>query len=256
MEIAVVTGASSGIGREFARQIDALREVDEIWLIARRGERLEELSKRLIAKTRLFPADLTNKRRIDEIANAIKVSGVRVRYLVNAAGVGKFGSYQEIRESDVTMMLRLNVEATVTLTNAVLPYMKKGGKIFMMSSVSAFLPLMNFAVYSASKAFLLHYSLAIGEELKTRRIGVVAVCPGWVDTEFAACAYNGGDVKRPKRLRPMTSAERVVKKAIIDCCHGKSVSVCGAYWKTARVACKILPMRASMRVWRNKQRKT
>lgn len=255
VEIAIVTGASSGIGREFARQIDALREVDEIWLVARRAQRLDETSKLLVTKTRLFPADLTDRRRIDEIVAAVKASGARVRYLVNAAGMGKFGDYAEIREEDVTTMIRLNVEATVALTNAVLPYVKKGGKIFQMSSASAFLPLMNFAVYSASKAFVLHYALALGEELKTRRIKVVAVCPGWVDTEFAACAYNGGDVKRSKRLRPMTSAERVVKKAMLDCCRGKRVSVCGTYWKVARIACKLLPMRASMHVWRKKQKK-
>ena len=255
MKIALITGASSGMGREYAKQIDKMKECDEIWIVARREERLNALKDELSTLTRVLPFDLTDSEQLDALIEAAKSSGAEVKYLVNAAGFGKFGDYSEVSLSDIAGMIDLNDKALVLLTAALIPQMKRGSHIIEMCSISAYMPLENMSVYAASKAFVLSYCYALRRELKKTGITVTAVCPGWVDTEFAACAHNGDGVNGPKDLKPITTADKVVRTAIKAANKNKPVSIYGAAWKTMHVMTKIFPKRFSMLFWHAMQKR-
>lgn len=255
MKIALITGASSGMGREYARQIDKMKECDEIWIVARREERLNALKAELSTVVRVFPFDLTDSGQLASLIEAVRSSGAEVKYLVNAAGFGKFGDYSEVGLTDIAGMIDLNDKALVLLTTALIPQMKRGSHIIEMCSISAYLPLENLSVYAASKAFVLSYCYALRSELKKTGITVTAVCPGWVDTEFAACAHNGDGVNGPKDLKPITTADKVVKKAIRAANKNKAVSICGVTWKAMRVMTKVLPKSVGMAFWHSMQKR-
>ena len=158
MSIAIITGASSGIGAEFARQIYALGGVDELWLVARRRERMEALGEQIGARVKIIEADLCTTEGIDAVREALLLRKPSVTYLVSAAGFGDFGTYDEIDEVDVARMIDLNVKALVLITNMVIPYMERGGRIIELGSASAFSVLPAFNVYASTKAFVLHYT--------------------------------------------------------------------------------------------------
>ncbi len=255
MKIALITGASSGMGREYAKQIDKMKECDEIWIVARREERLNVLKDELSTVTRVLPFDLTDGVQLGSLIEAVKSSGAEVKYLVNAAGFGKFGDYSEVSLSDIAGMIDLNDKALTLITAALIPQMKRGSHVIEMCSISAYLPLENMSVYAASKAYVLSYCYALRRELKKTSITVTAVCPGWVDTEFAACAHNGDGVNGPKDLKPITTADKVVRRAIKAANKNKPVSIYGATWKAMHVMTKILPKRFSMLFWHAMQKR-
>lgn len=255
MKIALITGASSGMGREYAKQIDKMKECDEIWIVARREERLNVLKDELSTVTRVLPFDLTDGVQLGSLIEAVKSSGAEVKYLVNAAGFGKFGDYSEVSLSDIAGMIDLNDKALTLITAALIPQMKRGSHVIEMCSISAYLPLENMSVYAASKAYVLSYCYALRRELKRTGITVTAVCPGWVDTEFAACAHNGDGVNGPKDLKPITTADKVVRRAIKAANKNKPVSIYGATWKAMHVMTKIFPKRFSMLFWHAMQKR-
>ena len=255
MKIALITGASSGMGREYAKQIDKMKECDEIWIVARREERLNVLKDELSTTTRVLPFDLTDSMQLGSLIEAVKNSGAEVKYLVNAAGFGKFGDYSEVSLSDIAGMIDLNDKALTLITAALIPQMKRGSHVIEMCSISAYLPLENMSVYAASKAYVLSYCYALRRELKKTGITVTAVCPGWVDTEFAACAHNGDGVNGPKDLKPITTADKVVRRAIKAANKNKPVSIYGATWKAMHVITKIFPKRFSMLFWHAMQKR-
>lgn len=255
MKIALITGASSGMGREYAKQIDKMKECDEIWIVARREERLNVLKDELSTVTRVLPFDLTDGVQLGSLIEAVKSSGAEVKYLVNAAGFGKFGDYSEVSLSDIAGMIDLNDKALTLITAALIPQMKRGSHVIEMCSISAYLPLENMSVYAASKAYVLSYCYALRRELKKTGITVTAVCPGWVDTEFAACAHNGDGVNGPKDLKPITTADKVVRRAIKAANKNKPVSIYGATWKVMHVMTKIFPKRFSMLFWHAMQKR-
>lgn len=255
MKIALITGASSGMGREYAKQIDKMKECDEIWIVARREERLNVLKDELSTVTRVLPFDLTDGVQLGSLIEAVKSSGAEVKYLVNAAGFGKFGDYSEVSLSDIAGMIDLNDKALTLITAALIPQMKRGSHVIEMCSISAYLPLENMSVYAASKAYVLSYCYALRRELKKTGITVTAVCPGWVDTEFAACAHNGDGVNGPKDLKPITTADKVVRRAIKAANKNKPVSIYGATWKAMHVMTKIFPKHFSMLFWHAMQKR-
>ena len=255
MKIALITGASSGMGREYAKQIDKMKECDEIWIVARREERLNVLKDELSTVTRVLPFDLTDGVQLGSLIEAVKSSGAEVKYLVNAAGFGNFGDYSEVSLSDIAGMIDLNDKALTLITAALIPQMKRGSHVIEMCSISAYLPLENMSVYAASKAYVLSYCYALRRELKKTGITVTAVCPGWVDTEFAACAHNGDGVNGPKDLKPITTADKVVRRAIKAANKNKPVSIYGATWKAMHVMTKIFPKRFSMLFWHAMQKR-
>ena len=240
-QIAVITGASSGMGREFAYQIAAkYKKLDELWLVARRKERLEAMKEELSVPVRVIAADLTKEDGIDELRKALKEENVRIRMLVASAGCGRMGDFDQVTYEGNQTMIRLNCEALTAVTYICLPYMPRSGRILFLASSAAFAPQPGFAVYAASKAFVLSFSRALREELKTRKISVTAVCPGPVDTEFFEAAGSSQKISAIKKLS-MAKPEPVVAKALRDAALGNDISVYGYMMKGSLLASKLLP---------------
>ena len=241
-KIAIITGASSGMGREFVRQVaKGCRELDEIWVIARRRERLEQLQSKIAeCPLRILVADLATMEGIERLRALLEAQRPRVHVLVNAAGYGMIGQVAEMSLGDSTGMIDLNCRGLTAVTQVVLPYVREGGHIIMMASSAAFCPQPKFAVYAASKAYVESYSRALNRELRHRRIRVTAVCPGPVATEFFGKAETYHSVALYKKLT-MAKADRVVSQAMKDAAAGKDMSVYGWLMKGFRILCKVLP---------------
>lgn len=228
MKIAIITGASSGMGMECARQLDKkLHHTDELWLIARRKAPMEELSITLQHKVRILAMDITDTIQRKQLEEILGLASARITTLVNCAGVGSYGSFEKQDEADIAAMMQLNIEALTQMTRLCLPYMRKGSRILQFASGAAFLPQASFAVYAASKAYVYSFSRALAKELRERDITVTAVCPGPVNTPFLQHAY--GELSRLNRLKKltMTETECVVAKALEDCKNKREVSICG-----------------------------
>ena len=242
MNIAIITGASSGMGREAARQIDNIYTdgIDEIWLIARRTSRLENLSMCLKHKSRVFSLDLTKDNSFNELKLALNEHDPNVKMLVNAAGYGIIGDFIDSKYSSQSGMVRLNCEALTKVTHIVLNYMVPDSRIIQFASSAAFMPQSGFAVYAASKAYVLSFSRALNQELKKYNISVTAVCPGPVDTEFFDVAERENKSLEIKKYF-MAKTKKVVRQAMIDSYHRKSVSVCSLSMKLFYLLAKIVP---------------
>ena len=246
MNIAIVTGASSGMGKEMVHQLaDRFAGLNEIWVIARRKDRLDDLKMSTPVPVRRFVLDLSSEHAFTVIENALKEMNPKVRILVNAAGYGVTGPSDTIDRKREIGMIRLNDEALVRMTELVLPYMVKKSRIIQFASAAAFLPQPGFAVYAASKAFVLSYSRALNRELKKRSIYVTAVCPGPVSTEFFDLALNGNKLTSYKKW-VMIRPETAVRYAILDSVLGKEVCVPGIRMKIFEILCKVLPHRFLM----------
>ena len=240
MQIAVVTGATSGMGRELVLQLSDHFPFDEVWVIGRRMQRLKELQKQTRITLRPFCLDLTRKEDLLSLEQALKESGGEVKFLVNAAGYGKIGPVGTASFEEEMGMVRLNCESLCAVTRMVLPYMPHNSRIIQFASAAAFLPQPDFAVYAATKSFVLSYSRALGEELRDRDIYVTAVCPGPVKTEFFDLAETTGQIPLYKRL-VMANSRHVVRKALYDSILGRPVSVYGLTMKAFRLLSKIAP---------------
>ena len=251
MKIAIVTGASSGMGREFAKGIDAEEQLDEIWLIARRRERLEELAGSLRARARILPLDLLDAASFGEFAALLESERPEVSTLVNAAGFGRFALFTEVDLKTNLEMIDLNDKATVAFTQLALPYMKRGSRIINLDSLSAFQPVPYQCVSGSPKAFILGFSRALNVELEPRGIRVMAVSPGWVKTEFFdhAVSDNGAVTYYNKLWTP----EQVVERALRDYKKGRDLSVLGASVRCQVLLVKLLPHKLVMKVWMKQQ---
>lgn len=239
MRIAVITGASSGIGREFAVQIPRLyKNLDEIWVIARRTEQLKKLERELPVPVRIFDSDLKRDYVYERIEKELERKRPNIRMLVNAAGYGKIGQFEHSNLDAQLGMIDVNMRALTKMTYLCLPYLQKGSRILQIASSAAFVPQPGFAVYAASKSYVYSFSHALSCELKERGIYVTAVCPGPVDTEFFDRA---GGVSGSMKMAVMEDANKVVKSALIDSVCRKPVSVCGCTMKAARAVSKLVP---------------
>lgn len=255
MGIAVITGASSGMGKEFVLQLDQMFDFDEIWLIARRTEVLNELSKKLKNKSKVLTLDLNNQDNLDKYVNELKACNKKVDFLINSAGFGQFGNYEEVSLDVSLRMIDLNCKAMVFMTMQTLEYMDQGSRIINLGSASSFFPLINLNVYASTKAFVVHYSNALNDELKSRGISVTVVCPGWVNTEFFSVAKNLENVHGPKRYVPMLEANEVVKRAIKASLKGKKFSVYNGYTKLHKFGARFFPRWFMLWQWKNMQKK-
>lgn len=246
MKIAVITGASSGIGREFVNQLPSFyKALDELWIIARREKRLEEIREECMEKSgvyvRIFAGDLEKDLVYKQVKNRLENQNPDVRMLVNAAGFGKIGEAEEIARKDPALQLRMidvNCRALTKMTFTILPYMGKGGRIINISSGASFCPQPGFCVYAATKSYVTSFSRGLNEELKKKGISVTAVCPGPVDTEFFE--VSGTNNSKAKQAA-MAEVSPVVKQALLDARAKKTVSVYGNLMQGARIAGKLLP---------------
>lgn len=241
MKIAIVTGASSGMGRETAIQLaDRFNGLDEIWLIARRMSRLDELERLLPVPARKFDIDLTDRTQLNRLASALKEQKPNVKLLVNSSGYGKIGRVGENSLEDELGMPDLNCTALCAVTHLVLPFMSDNSRIIQYASSASFLPQPGFAVYAATKAFVLSYSRALHQELRHRNICVTAVCPGPVKTEFFDVAETKAKMPLYKKIT-MANPVKVVKLALRDSMMGKTISVYGIPMKGFYALSKVFP---------------
>lgn len=249
MSIAIITGASSGIGAEFAKGYAG--RVDELWLIARRKERMVELGESLGIKYRVIAADLCTSEGIDAIRDTLESEKPKVKYLVNAAGFGDFGAFDEISENKVERMIDLNVKALVLITHITIPYMERGGRIIQLGSGSCFTPLPYFNVYSSGKVFVLHYTKSLNFEIRKYGLRATCFCPGWVHTEFLGKATAKEDITRPRdnAMKPLLNCETVVKGCIKASDRGRAMYVTNWYTKLQHVLFKILPDPILTHLW-------
>lgn len=242
MRIAVVTGASSGLGAEFAMQISKkYKGIDEIWLIARRKERLDELAKNINIKSRLLPYDITTEEFYEVYEELLEDFSPKICVLINNAGFGKVGAFEELDLDEQLNMIDLNIKALISITYISLPYLHKKAQIIQVASSAGFLPQPYFGVYAATKSFVLSFSRAIRYELISRNITVTAVCPGPVKTEFFNIASKNNEPSSFVKKLVLAKPSNVVKKALIDATKGKEISIYGQAIKGLRIIAKILP---------------
>lgn len=250
--IAIVTGASSGFGKEFVKLMMD-EELSEIWAVARNQEKLDKLVEEFGEKIRTFPMDLSDRTNYEKLEEQLKAEGVTVKYLVNNAGFVKFASFEDISVTETLNMIDLNVASVVALGLKCIPFMEKGSRIINIASQSAFFPLPYMNVYSATKVFVRNYTRALNVELKDKGITATAVCPGWMKTAL----FERGNVGAKKAVNNFTgivTPEVVAKKAFKDAKKGKDISVYGLYNKSTHFLSKIMPQRMMMKVWCTQQK--
>ena len=256
MNIAIVTGASSGMGREFVKQLNHFVGVDEIWAIARRKEALEALQAEVSVPVRPVCLDLCKEESFEALASLLAGEMPEVKLLVNAAGFGKFGAYENIPVEEDYRMIDLNCKALVAVTRAVLPYMRSGSHVLQLDSLSAFQPVPYITTYGATKAFVLSYSRAMNRELKKRGIRMMSMNPGWVKTEFFnhALQTNGGsEVQYYNKLWEVAD---VVKTGLKDLYKTKKdYSIHGFSVRMQVRLVKLLPHSMVMNTWLSQQKK-
>ncbi len=251
-KIAVITGASSGMGREFALQLAKEKQLDEMWVIARRTERLEALAKEIDIPVRPISLDLTKTESIDVYSALLAEEKPFVSVLVNASGVGKFGTFADMKLEDMYTMIDLNSRAYVGMTYATLPFLGEGSEVYQLDSLSSFQPVPYICVYGASKAFVLSFSRALNVELKSRGIHMMAVCPGWVKTEFFDHAVKDDTITYYNKF---FTSEQVITRALKDMRRRRDVSICGASVRAQVFLTKLLPHKLIMKIWCKQQKK-
>ena len=254
MKIAIVTGASSGMGKEFVLQLPKYVEVDEIWVIARRESALEALKATSTVPVRPISLDLCDPESFTVMAQRLAQEQPDVKLLVNAAGFGKFGSFEKIPVEDEMRMIDLNCKALLAMTRLTLPYMASGSHILQLDSLSAFQPVPYITTYGATKAFVLSYTRAMIRELKGTGIRMMAMNPGWVKTEFFDHAFqtNHSEVQYFNRLY---EAKDVVATGLKDLYRSKKdVSIHGLPIRGQVLLVKLLPHSMVMNTWLNQQK--
>ena len=254
--ICVITGASSGIGKEFFLQItkDKRFSFDEIWVIARSEERLRALSELTDTPVVAIPLDLSREESYEEYAKLLENVEAKVRLLVNCSGYGKFESTEKVGLETSLDMIDLNVKGTVAMDMATLKFMDRGCGIINIASVAAYQPIPYINVYGATKFFVLNFTRALGVELKPRGIHVMAVCPFWTKTEFFDRAIKNDADPVVKKYAAMYDPKDIVRRALHDYKRGKSVSLFGFVTKLQLLGVKIMPVSIVMKIWMSQQK--
>ena len=250
MRIAVVTGASAGIGREFVLAIDREGGFDEIWVIARRAERLEELKN--VCKTPVRPVvlDLSDLKALEEYRTLLDKEKPEIGLLVNAAGFGVFGPFDAQDLGRQLSSVSVNSVALTGMCHISIPYMKKGDSIVNIGSNSSWQPVPFQAVYGASKSYVLNFSRALYRELKNRGIHVMCVCPGWIKTEFQEVAHHDEFIRYVDRWY---TPQQVAAQAMKDLRRRKVVSILGHPVRRQVRLVKFLPVKLVMNIWCRQQ---
>ena len=245
--IVIVTGATSGVGREFVRQLDGtlFGKIDEIWAVARSAQDLARLADETYAHVRPFALDLTREGAAAAIEDALAEEqagdeGVCVKWLVNSAGCGWFGPAQDMPAEVAARMVRLNCLALTELVGDVLPFMQPGSRIVNMASVAAWLPLPGMGLYAATKRFVLDLTRGLNEDLRGTGISATAVCPKAVKTGF----WDDAGADEAKGIGFFFGCERVydvVRRALRAAEAGRGAVVTDPGMKVACSAFQVLP---------------
>ena len=252
MKIAVITGASSGMGREFVYAIDNEFDLDEIWVIARREEKLKELGEKCRAKVRPIALDLADRESFAVYKGILEAEKPEIQVLVNAAGFGLFGTFTEMDLDRQLDIIDLNDGALTAMCHMSIPYMPESSHIINLASNSSWQPVPYINVYGASKAYVMSFSRALGVELQKKGIHVMAVAPGWIKTEFFDHAVHDDTIKYYDRYY---TAEQVIERSMKDMRKKKTVSILGFPVRMQVRAVKLLPVGLIMKIWCRQQGK-
>ena len=255
MNIAIVTGASSGMGKEFVLQMHKYVTVDQVWVIARRESALQALQEICPVPVRPIPLDLCNQESFASFAAILEQEKPNISLLVNAAGFGKFGAYHKIPLEEELRMIDLNCKALVSMTRICLPYMSKGSHVLQLDSLSAFQPVPYITTYGASKAFVLSYTRAMLAELKGTGIRMMSMNPFWVRTEFFDHAFQTSTAEVQNFVK-VYEAKDVVATGLKHLYKTrKQVSIHGLLPKAQTLLVKMIPHSWVMNIWMNQQKK-
>jgi uncharacterized protein len=252
---ALITGASAGIGHEFARQLASRART--LVLVARREQRLNELREelrnhnaQLIVHVRVV--DLCDKSQIDELVRWLAQNKIDIDFLINNAGLGDYGS---VATSDIerdNRIIQVNIAALTFLTRQLLPQMieRKRGAILNVSSSAGFLPIPGMTIYAASKAFVNSFSEALRAELHNTGVTVTALCPGPVHTEFGDAAKRPGGQPETGPEFIYVSVEQTARDALAAIESDKPLVIPGFFMKLAMFLVRITPMPVFRLAWR------
>ena len=225
-KIAVITGASGGLGKEFVRQI--IKDVDEVWAIGRNVTKLEAMKGEFgEAGSKIIPLqmDLSNTKSYDLLSGKLESEGgsaaIEISWLVNNAGAGRFAPSKDFSTEELAGSITTHCTAMASICNICIPYMKAGNHIVNVASQSAFSPLPYINLYASTKAFVYSYSRALRAELRESGIIVTTICPGWIKTALLPETINGRKVNFPF----LVTADKVAAKAIRDARRGKALSI-------------------------------
>jgi short-subunit dehydrogenase len=240
MKIAVITGASSGLGWEYALRAGRFFDIEEIWAIARRRDKLEALAGKIEGvRVRPVVLDLSNPAAFAAYSDLLAGEKPDVRLFVNCAGLGQLGDFDKIGADRDMAACDLNVRAFTVLSGLTAPYMSRGAAMIAACSIAAFAPTPRMSVYSATKAYVDAYSKGIREELKPRGVTVTVVYPCPMETEFLGIAGIPGNSPAFARL-PRCSAAKVAEVTLKKAARGGRAYTPHIY-KAYRVLCKLLP---------------
>ena len=242
MKTAIITGASSGLGELFTLKLEKyFPEIEAVWLIARRRERMESIAQKLKGKkVEILPLDLCDNGCIADFAEKLEQERPEIALLINNAGCGYLANVGEGDLADQTRMVDLNVRALTAVTHIAIPYMTSGSRILNVSSIASFCPNARMTVYSSTKAYVSSFTRGLATELRGQGIAVTAVCPGPMKTEFLALGNITGNSKQFERL-PSSDPELVVEGALAAVKAGRVIYTPRAFFKLYRLLAKILP---------------
>ncbi len=241
MNIAIITGASSGFGVELYKEIQK-EPLDEVWVIARRETNLIDVCKKHEKiGYRVIALDITLDESIEKLASLLEEEKPCIKYLFNNAGFGVFGEFEGCDTQKLGNMIDLNVKALTQVTSIALGYMEKGSCIINTSSIASFVPNANLASYSASKSYVMSFSRALRQELKNRKINVTAICPGPMETEFFSVAgIEKGSSFMIDKL-PHCDPQKTARGGIKASKKGKAVYTPKLFYKLCRLLAKVVP---------------
>ena len=246
--VAIITGASCGFGKEFVKLLINDNSLDKIFVLARNEEKLNSLNLEYGDKIQPYRIDLSDINNIKNFGKFLETQNVNLKLLINNAGFAKFCSYEDISIDESVNMIDLNISGVVSMGLVCIPFMEKGSHIINIASQAAFQPVPYQNIYSATKSFVKNYSQALNVELKEKGITVTAVCPGWMNTDLYKRGCIGAE-KGTKKFVFMAEPDVVAKKALKDAYKGKDMSVYGFYVNTCRILSKFLPEKLIMKIW-------
>ena len=249
MRTAIITGASSGLGREFVRQLeDVFPDVECYWLIARRRERLAEMAGELSHKNvECLALDLCDPMSFVALQEKLASDDPEVEGLINNAGCGYLGEVGQTETSLQTRMVDLNLRALTAITSMCIPYMEAGSRIINVSSIASFCPTPRMTVYSATKAYVSAFTLGLSEELKKKGVTVTAVCPGPMETEFLDVGRISGN-SRTFAMLPYCDQVRVAGGTLRAAKAGRTIYTPRLFYKTYRLLAKVTPAKLMMKL--------
>jgi uncharacterized protein len=244
----LITGASAGIGREFARQLASC--AGKLVLVARRPDRLEELRDELAKcdpnlQVHVRVTDLSDDRSVIELCNWLEREKLSIDLLINNAGLGDAGLFATSELHRVKEMLAVNIMALTLLTRLLLPGMiaRRRGAILHVSSAAGFLPIAGFAVYAATKAYVTSFSEAIRAELRDTGVTVTSLCPGPVRTEFTEVAHRSAAAREKSSPKfTQVSVQDVVRTALDALATDKALVIPGFIMKLGMLLVRLTPM--------------